>query len=79
MVRLLNHPTKFDDEIRAGLARDYLSTVASLTDIDAMREVTIHDRRQDFLLRPLLQALRLVVDPKFPEMAFQGGGEATVR
>ena len=48
-------------------AEKHLQLVAHLTDLEAIDEVTILERRQDFLLKPLLQALSLFIDPRFPQ------------
>ena len=65
LERVLNHRQKFaaadKTNIELQILEQYLSIVTSITDLDKLREVTIAERRSDFLLKPLLQAMALIV------------------
>ena len=45
---------------------DYLTIVWTVTDLDAIRDITIQERRSDLLYKPLMHTLSILVSPSFP-------------
>ena len=45
---------------------DYLTIVWTVTDLDAIRDITIQERRSDLLYKPLMHTLSILVSPTFP-------------
>ena len=54
-----------DKETREAVDQ-FIDLVWRLTDLDLLSDVTIHSRRQEHLLKPMLFALKLLLDPQIP-------------
>ena len=67
MVVILNKSRKFGDKDKLlAMFVSYIEIVEKLTDLDRFQENTIEERRQIWLLKPLLTSLRLLTHPNFP-------------
>ena len=66
MVVVLNKSHKFEDKDKLlAMFMSYIEVVEKLTDLDRFQENTIEERRQSWLLKPLLASLRLLTHPNF--------------
>ena len=58
--RILNHKKKYSDADFAEMIDSYIITVHGVTDLEAVRDVTIHQRRSEILFEPIMHSMRLI-------------------
>ena len=67
MILILNKIHKFEEKEKLlAMCISYIEVIEKLTDLERLQDNTIEERRQDWLLKPLLTSLRLLTHQNFP-------------
>ena len=60
LERALNHADTFNEQTIDQMTKKFQQIVLKLSDVDRIRDITIHERRSHYLFKPIMASLRVM-------------------